>query len=107
MVLNGGELDGTRILTSSTVADMTRLQASDGGAWTFGLGFNINKMPVRQLSAGEQALRYGDRPSADTWGHNGATGLIAFCDPKARVIAVYIGAPRTLSDQLYDDLGLA
>jgi CubicO group peptidase (beta-lactamase class C family) len=106
MALNGGELDGRRILKSSTIAEMTRVQASDGGAWTFGLGFNINKKPVRQLSASEQALRYGDRPSADTWGHNGATGLIAFCDPRARIIAIFIGAPRTLSDGLYDDLGL-
>jgi CubicO group peptidase (beta-lactamase class C family) len=106
MALNGGELDSRRMLSSKTIDEMTRVQASDGGVWTFGLGFNINRKPLRQLALTEQALRYGERPSPETWGHNGATGLIAFCDPKAKIIAVAIGVPRTLTDDLYDDLGI-
>ena len=104
MALNAGSLDGKRLLSPASVAAMTHEQASDGGAWTFGLGFNINKRPTRRLAGTEQALRYGERPSVETWGHNGATGLIAFCDPKARLIAIAIGVPRTFTDGLYDDL---
>lgn len=107
MALDGGTWRGKRLLKETTLREATRVQASDGGAWTFGLGFNVNKPPTRTLSAAEDRLRYGRRPSPATFGHNGATGLVAFADPEPRLVIVMIGLPLSVSDGVYEDLGLA
>lgn len=107
MALDGGTWRGRRILTDATLRNATRLQASDGGTWTFGLGFIINARPTRQLNDAQERLRFGRRPSADAFGHNGATGTVAFADPQARLVVAMIGLPLSASDAIYDDLELA
>ena len=64
MLLNGGELDGVRVLSPRTVALMTRNQIGDLEVWDrqdkFGLGFQL-------ITAGSH---YGDlaSPGSFTWG---------------------------------------
>lgn len=108
MALNGGTLDGVPILKPDTLADMTRVQASDGEIWTFGLGFHLNARGTAPAdpSSPEARLRYGARPSLETFGHNGATGLTAFADPRHNLVVVMTGLSTRVSDALYDDLGL-
>jgi CubicO group peptidase (beta-lactamase class C family) len=107
MALNGGLVGERRFLSEATIADMIRVQASDGALWTFGLGFHVNAGPMRALAGAEARLRYGARPSPATFGHNGASGLIAFADPAHALVVVMIGLEAEVSNALYDDLGLA
>jgi CubicO group peptidase (beta-lactamase class C family) len=107
MALDGGAWRGSPILNERTLREATRVQASDGGVWTFGLGFMINVQPARPLSDAQDRLRFGRRPSVGTFGHSGATGTVAFADPKARLVVAMIGLPLSASDAVYDDLALA
>ena len=68
-LLNGGELDGKRILTSESLAEMTKNQLS-GGGFQFGLGFAIS--PEGELS----------------WG--GAAGTRFWINPKRKLIVIYM-----------------
>jgi CubicO group peptidase (beta-lactamase class C family) len=83
MLLNGGELDGVRILKPETVKKMTSCQTGDlvtgftpGNCW--GLGICI----VRQPQGVSAALSPG------SFGHGGAYGTQVWCDPKLKVVYV-------------------
>jgi CubicO group peptidase (beta-lactamase class C family) len=81
MLLNGGELDGARILAPHTVALMTAdhlgtLYTSPGLG--FGLGFEVLEEPGR-------AGRYGT-PGAYGWG--GAYATTYWIDPEERLVAL-------------------
>jgi len=85
MLLNGGELDGKRILSRKSVELMTVSHTSDlarglaqGSA--FGLGFGI----VRDLGATEIA----GSPGAFSWG--GIYGTRFWVDPQERLVAVIL-----------------
>jgi CubicO group peptidase (beta-lactamase class C family) len=96
MVLLGkGTLNGRQILQPQTVADMTSLQAGQG-LWHWGLGFNL-------IYAWG---RYGSEASTKTFGHNGASGMIAFADPQVGIVIAMIGLRMTVIDRIYRDLGL-
>lgn len=76
MLLNGGELDGVRILKPETVKKMSSIQTgelktgfTDGNAW--GLGMCL----VREPQGVTAALSPG------TFGHGGAYGTQVWCDP--------------------------
>lgn len=81
MLLNGGELDGKRILSKESVTELTRIQTGDmkagfvpGSAW--GLGVGIVKEPqgvTATLSPG-------------TFGHGGAYGTQVWADPQENAI---------------------
>lgn len=83
MILNGGELDGTRIVSADAVRQMTTLQTGDlqtgftpGNGW--GLGWCIVRRPqdvTGMLSAG-------------TFGHGGAWGTQGWVDPRRKMIFV-------------------
>jgi CubicO group peptidase (beta-lactamase class C family) len=87
MLLNGGTLDGVKILSSQSVKEMTRIQTDDlpkvgfipGSSW--GLGVGIVREPVGMtvmLSVG-------------TFGHGGAYGTQAWIDPvKGRIYILLI-----------------
>lgn len=85
MVLNGGELDGKRILSKAAVAEMTRLQTGElmtgftpGNGW--GLGFCLIREPqgaTKMLSAG-------------SFGHGGAFGTQGWIDPQRQMIFVLL-----------------
>lgn len=85
MVLNGGELDGKRIVSKAAVEEMTRIQTGDlvtgftpGNGW--GLGWCVLREPQgvsRMLSSG-------------TFGHGGAFGTQGWVDPKRQMIFVLL-----------------
>jgi CubicO group peptidase (beta-lactamase class C family) len=84
-----GEVDGVRLLSDSTVAAATEVQSSGkdcviGQPLTFGLGFALP--PTLGPSAGPAAF-----------GHSGAGGSIAFCDPDRGVAFAYVMNQMQLS----------
>ena len=93
MILNGGTLDGTRVLEPETVALMTTDQLPPG-IWPnsgFGLGFAV----VTEDGGATPRGSY-------SWG--GAAGTFFWIDPGNELIAVfmpqYIGMPNSIQDKL-------
>lgn len=81
MLLNGGELDGARILSPKTVVLMTSNQVGTLFSSTgmgFGLGFSI----VERVGADNTPSSLG------TWGWGGAYGSQYRVDPKERIVLV-------------------
>lgn len=86
MILNGGELDGHRIVSSDAVRQMTSVQTGDlqtgftpGNAW--GLGWCIVREPQDVTAA----------LSPGSFGHGGAYGTQGWVDPvKKRVFVLMI-----------------
>ncbi len=84
MLLNGGELEGTRLLSPTTINLMISNHTGDndiyvrGPGYTFGLGFGI----LSDLGASRDA----GSPGTFTWG--GAWGTIFFVDPVEKVIGI-------------------
>lgn len=83
MILNGGELDGQRILFAEAVREMTKIQTdelttgfTDGNAW--GLGCGLVRRPQ-----GVTAML-----SPGTFGHGGAFGTQSWADPQRQMIFV-------------------
>jgi CubicO group peptidase (beta-lactamase class C family) len=83
MLLNGGELDGVRILAPQTVALMHTNQTGalyPQGGQSFGLGFSI----VERLGADNTLLPAG------TYGWGGAYGSQYRVDPKNGIVLVFM-----------------
>ena len=83
MMLNGGELDGVRILSPHTVALMTTNQSGtlySSNGQGFGLGFSI----VERLGAENNLLSVG------AYGWGGAYGSQYRVDPKQRMVLVFM-----------------
>lgn len=84
MLLNGGELDGARILRSDTVRQMTGNQTDAlpvslrGTGWGFGLGVSV----VMDPNAGKTKLPAG------SYGWGGIYGTQFWVDPQNRVVGV-------------------
>jgi len=81
MMLNGGALDGKRILKPETVAEMTRkqtgaLNARPGMPW--GLGFCVVEDPSKMSANGIL--------SPDSFGHGGAFSTQSWADPAKDLI---------------------
>jgi CubicO group peptidase (beta-lactamase class C family) len=103
MVLNGGDLNGKRILSTDAVKSMTSLQSGElstgftpGNGW--GLGFCLVREPVgvtEMLSPG-------------TFGHGGAFGTQGWIDPRQEMIFVLLVARQNFgggdSSELRADL---
>ena len=83
MLLNGGELDGARVLSPASVDLMTRNHTGElfrGPAYGFGLGFEILLDPGA-------AAEYGS-PGAYGWG--GAYHSTYWVDPAQELVVVYM-----------------
>jgi CubicO group peptidase (beta-lactamase class C family) len=83
MLLNGGELDGTRVLSPKAVALMTTNQTDTlypQKGMGFGLGFSI----VQRLGADNTLSSEG------TYGWGGAYGSTYRVDPKERLVLVFM-----------------
>jgi len=104
MLLNGGRLNGTRLLSRTTVAFMAsdHLGSISGtmGApgQTFGLGFSVRK----------DAGLAGQSGSIGEYGWAGAGGTYFWIDPKEQIIAILMtqapGPSRTYYRQLFKEL---
>lgn len=112
MLLNQGQLDGKRIISSQTVEAITTRNRTDMQDLTFGivldwgLGFIID------------AFLYGSHCSPRTFGHAGAQSSVGFCDPENGLVVAMVlnGMPGplvhnqrmlNLANAIYLDLGLA
>jgi CubicO group peptidase (beta-lactamase class C family) len=83
MLLNGGELDGVRILSPASVALMTSNHVGtlyQEGALGFGLGFEIV----------EHVGRSGRPGSAGAYGWGSAYDSIYWVDPAEQLVAIYL-----------------
>ena len=77
LYLDGGSLDGIRLLQTDTVAEMTRNQIP-GIDWR-GLGWELN-----------QKYYMGHLASPQTYGHTGFTGTSVVIDPRRDLIVVLL-----------------
>jgi CubicO group peptidase (beta-lactamase class C family) len=83
MILNGGELDGTRYVTPESVHLMTTLQSGEvSTGFTPGNGWGLGWCVVRQPQGVTAMLSPG------TFGHGGAHGTQAWIDPKTKRIYI-------------------
>jgi CubicO group peptidase (beta-lactamase class C family) len=92
-LLNGGELDGTRILAESSIAEARRPAAAGAPV------DRVTRLPVRWA----QGFQLGDpnaKPGAfpplgrlsglTTFGHNGSNCCLGWADPDRRLVFVYL-----------------
>ncbi len=83
MVLNGGELDGKRIVSKEAVQQMTTLKTGElVTGFTPGNGWGLGWCLVRQPQGVSAMLSPG------TFGHGGAFGTQGWVDPKRKMIFV-------------------
>jgi len=83
MLVNGGELDGVRLLNSRTVALMSRNHTGEFFKWdthAFGLGFWVNT----------DAGRFGEIVSEGAYGWGSAYFPQYFVDPKERMVGLLL-----------------
>jgi CubicO group peptidase (beta-lactamase class C family) len=85
MMLSGGSLDGQRILSPQSVAEMTRVHTGDlKCGFTPGMGFGYGFAVVRQPEGITARLSPG------TFGHGGAFGTQSWADPKRDLFVILL-----------------
>ena len=92
MLLNGGELEGVRILSPKTIdlmssdllGDLPVLGGGDLTGYGFGLTVAVNKGPAKTASIGSAGEYYWE----------GAAASIFFVDPKEKLLTVYMVQKR-------------
>ena len=85
MILNGGELDGRRIVSAAAVREMTKIQTGDlTTGFTDGNGWGLGWCLVRQPQGVTAMLSPG------TFGHGGAFGTQGWVDPQRQMIFVLL-----------------
>jgi uncharacterized protein YbbC (DUF1343 family) len=80
MLLNGGELEGVRVLSAASVAEMTRVQ-NDGNDRR-GLGWDIDSR-----YSGPRGKWF---PAGASFGHTGWTGTSLWIDPTSRSFMIFL-----------------
>ena len=85
MLLNGGELDGVRLVSRKTIEAMTANQIGDLPLWQdtyrnygFGLGFRVRKEVGQSQTLG----------SMGEFGWGGAYGTYFWVDPKEKMVGI-------------------
>jgi uncharacterized protein YbbC (DUF1343 family)/CubicO group peptidase (beta-lactamase class C family) len=81
MLLNGGTLDGVRIMAPLTVARMTAPSTPPGERNVRGLGWDINS---------SYSSNKGDLLPARSFGHTGFTGTSLWVDPGTKTFIVFL-----------------
>ena len=83
MVLNGGELDGARVVSRAGVEQMTSVQTDDlKTGFTDGNGWGLGWCVIRKPQGVTEKLSPG------TYGHGGAFGTQGWVDPRRELIVV-------------------
>jgi len=80
MLLNGGQLDGVRILSAASVAEMTRVQTD--GSNRRSLGWDIDSS-----FSGPRGRWF---PAGASFGHTGFTGTSVWLDPGAQTFVLFL-----------------
>ena len=91
MILNGGELDGKRIVSPAAVRQMTTVQTGDlTTGFTPGNGWGLGWCVVREPQGVTKMLSPG------TFGHGGAWGTQGWVDPQRQIIYILMIQRREL-----------
>lgn len=103
MVLNGGELDGKRIVSAESVKGMTSVQTPElTTGFTPGNGWGLGWCVVREPQGVSEMLSPG------TFGHGGAFGTQGWVDPERRMIFVLMiqrqGLPNSDASDMRKEL---
>ena len=80
MVLNGGELDGKRIVSAKGVTEMTKPHAASGRPIQYGLGW-FNDATEKKVTP---------HMSVKSFGHGGAFGTNGWIDPEKKMVTVFM-----------------
>jgi uncharacterized protein YbbC (DUF1343 family)/CubicO group peptidase (beta-lactamase class C family) len=80
MLIGGGQLDGVRILSAASVAEMTRIQTD--GSSRRGLGWDIDS-----AFSGPRGRWF---PAGTSFGHTGFTGTSVWIDPAAHAFVIFL-----------------
>lgn len=79
-ILNGGESEGKRIVSTSAISEMTKPHVAGGKTLSYGLGWNCN--PPNKVSI--------PGFSAKSFGHGGAYATHGWIDPEQKLITVFM-----------------
>ena len=90
MMLNGGELDGVRILGSRTVRLMTTNHTGDKAVWLRGPGFGFGLGYSITTDLGQSAMP----SSVGTYGWGGAFCTVFWVDPEDEIIGILMTQVR-------------
>jgi CubicO group peptidase (beta-lactamase class C family) len=110
VMLNGGRAGSRRLLMPQTIEAMTTPKTGIGYMGIWGLGFNVAiGEGIKPDEASDRLARrqeqFGPHASQRAFGHNGASGMVAFADPEYRLVTTFIGrAP--IHGAIYEDLKL-
>jgi len=102
MILNGGEIDGVRLLKAETVERMSRVQTPPAIADRRGLGWDIDTRYSRPRGA---LFPIG------SFGHTGFTGTCLWIDPFSKTFFIFLSSrlhgtdPKTDSRLVYEEMG--
>lgn len=92
-ILNGGELNGVRIISEEAVKEMTQLHTGDlETGFTPGCGFGLGWCMVRKPQGVHGML------SSGTYGHGGAFGTQGWIDPKQELIFILLIQRRSFGN---------
>jgi CubicO group peptidase (beta-lactamase class C family) len=80
MVLNGGELDGKRIVSAKGVTEMTKPHTAGGKTIQYGLGWFNNAAEKKTTP------HFSDK----SFGHGGAFGTHGWVDPEKKIVLVFM-----------------
>ena len=100
MLLNGGELGGTRLLSEDAVTEMSSRQRVGMLDETFGMTMDWGLGVIPDNKRYGQAVPYGYGPHASesSFGHGGSQSSIGFADPEnGLAVAVIFNGARSLS----------
>jgi CubicO group peptidase (beta-lactamase class C family) len=87
MLLNGGELDGVRVLSPESIA-RARTRSSLPGETERDTGFPSFRAFGFSLGGNEFSLWGGEHSTVRTFGHNGWATNAAFADPDRELVCV-------------------
>lgn len=90
MMLNGGELDGVRLLSPRTVRLMTTNHIGDKPVWLRGAGYGFGLGYSVTTDAGLSAMPNGE----GTYGWGGAFCTVFWVDPEAELIGILLTQVR-------------
>jgi CubicO group peptidase (beta-lactamase class C family) len=82
MLINGGELDGKRVLSANTIAEMTKMRCLPDGTGCRGYGVDIDSS--FSSCRGQRFAR------GTTFGHTGYTGTMFWIDPVNKVYFILL-----------------
>lgn len=80
MIANKGELDGKRVVSAASVADMTKPVSAGGKQLNYACGWQCNIETQRVCAA----------MPVGSFGHGGAFATNGFIDPKSGIVTVYL-----------------